>query len=232
MMPSRIDFAQVVEGVTLARADVVALMPGAGAIHLVDCDLDAADLTDLDLAGWRFERCSLRRSDMAKANLERTQWLSCRAPFASFFSVDLTEAAIQSCDFNNANFRHGRLAGARLTGSKLTGADLTDARIIDIHCEEVLMAGAKLAGLSFRKQKLRRLDFSQADLRKSDFRDVIFEECSLRDALLSGARFENADLRGADLGGLRLVDAALFRGATISLEQAEQLLAELGLKLG
>jgi len=32
--------------------------------------------------------------------------------------------------------------------------------------------------------------------------------------------------------GLRLVDAALFRGATISRERAAQLLAELGLKLG
>jgi uncharacterized protein YjbI with pentapeptide repeats len=95
-----------------------------------------------------------------------------------------------------------------------------------------LLAGAKLAGLSFRKQHLRRLDFSQADLRKADLRDVTFEACSLRDALLAGARFDKADLRGADLGGLRLVDAALFRGATISHGQAAQLLAELGLKLG
>ena len=31
------------------------------------------------------------------------------------------------------------------------------------------------------------------------------------------------------LGGLRLVDAGLFRGATISREQAGQLLGELGL---
>lgn len=94
------------------------------------------------------------------------------------------------------------------------------------------MPGAKLAGLGFRKQRLRRVDFSQADLRKADLRDVVFEACSLRDALLAGARFDKADLRGADLGGLCLVDAALFRGATISREQAAQLLAELGLNLG
>jgi uncharacterized protein YjbI with pentapeptide repeats len=116
-------------------------------------------------------------------------------------------------------------------GSKLTGADLTDARIIDLHCEEVLLAGAKLAGLSF-KQRLRHLDFSQADLRKADLRETVFEACSLRDATLTGARFEKADLRGADLGGLRLTDVALFRGATISREQAGQLIAELGLRLG
>ena len=43
--------------------------------------------------------------------------------------------------------------------------------------------------------------------------------------------FEGADLRGADIGGLRLFDAALFRGATISREQAGQLLGELGLNV-
>lgn len=42
---------------------------------------------------------------------------------------------------------------------------------------------------------------------------------------------DGADLRGADLGGLWLVDASLFRSATISREQAGQLLSELGLNL-
>ena len=46
---------------------------------------------------------------------------------------------------------------------------------------------------------------------------------------LSGSRFEGADLRGADLGGLKLVDAGLFRGATISPRQAGELLGGLGL---
>ncbi|NKJ44183.1 uncharacterized protein YjbI with pentapeptide repeats [Novosphingobium sp. SG720] len=233
MMP-RNAFVQTVEGATLARADILALMPanGAGTVNLVACDLGEADLADLDLGGWRFERCSLRSADLTGANLERTQWLSCRGPFAVFLNADLSDATIQSCDFNNANLRHARLTGTRITGCKLTGADLTDARTIDLHCEEVLLVGAKLAGLSFRKRHLQRLDLSQADLRKVDFRDATFEACSLRDALLGGARFEKADLRGAQLDGLRLVDAALFRGATISRDQAAQLIAELGLTLG
>jgi uncharacterized protein YjbI with pentapeptide repeats len=97
--------------------------------------------------------------------------------------------------------------------------------------EETLLVAAKLPGFSFRKTRLQRLDFSQADLRKADFREAVLEDCSLRDANLTGARFEGADLRGADLGGLRLGDAALFRGATISRQQAGQMLAELGLKV-
>ena len=68
-------------------------------------------------------------------------------------------------------------------------------------------------------------------VRKGDFRMTVFEDCSLREAMVSGSRFEGSDLRGADLGGLRLVDAGLFRGATISREQAGQLLGELGLNV-
>jgi uncharacterized protein YjbI with pentapeptide repeats len=49
--------------------------------------------------------------------------------------------------------------------------------------------------------------------------------------MMDGARFDGADLRGADLGGLRLGDARLFRGATISRDQAGKLLGELGLNV-
>ena len=102
---------------------------------------------------------------------------------------------------------------------------------MDVRFEETLLISAKLPAHSFRKQTLRRVDFGHADLRKADFREAVLEGCSLRDANLAGARFDKADLRGADLGGLRLIDASLFRGATISREQAGQLLAELGLRL-
>lgn len=116
-------------------------------------------------------------------------------------------------------------------GCKFTGADLTDVRALEVRFEETLLINAKMPGRDFRKAMLTRLDFSQADLRKCDFRHATFSDCSLRDALLDAARFEGADLRGADLGGVRLGDASQFRGATISSEQASQLLSELGLKV-
>ncbi|HEY4298909.1 MAG TPA: pentapeptide repeat-containing protein, partial [Paraburkholderia sp.] len=50
-------------------------------------------------------------------------------------------------------------------------------------------------------------------------------------AHLKGARFDGADLREADLSGVRLVDAALFKGATISYQQAAVLVTELGLRV-
>jgi uncharacterized protein YjbI with pentapeptide repeats len=102
---------------------------------------------------------------------------------------------------------------------------------LEIRIEESLLINAKMPGRDFRKSTLTRLDISQGDLSKCDFRHSTFVDCSLREALLDAARFEGADLRGADLGGVRLGDALQFRGATISREQARQLLNEVGLKV-
>ncbi|MDQ0086441.1 uncharacterized protein YjbI with pentapeptide repeats [Variovorax boronicumulans] len=85
--------------------------------------------------------------------------------------------------------------------------------------------------MSFRKQKLEQLDFSEADLSGCDFREAVFEGGSLRNAHLKLARFEGADLREVDLGGLRLANAAQFKGATISHRQAASLVEELGLRV-
>ena len=218
-------------GETLDRAAVAALAASGAPVHLIDCDLEGADLSDLDLTGWQFERCNLRRTDLAGAQLEGSRWRSVRAPFANFARANLADAALASSDLNNAVLRGTRLSGAVFAGCKLTGADLSDAGGLDARFEETLLVGAKLAGHSFRKQTLQRVDFGQADLRKADFREAVLDGCSLRDANVAGARFDKADLRRADLGGLRLIDANLFRGATISREQAGQLLSELGLKV-
>ncbi|HEX7819735.1 MAG TPA: pentapeptide repeat-containing protein [Sphingobium sp.] len=226
---------RAVRGQSLTRETVQALIarlaPGTGAGHLVDCDGDETDLSGLDLWGWTFERCSFRRAKFTGARLEGVKWLSCRGAFADFQGADLTDALFRGCDFNNGMFRRATLNSAAFAGCKLTGADLSEARTLHVRFEEVLLINAKLPGHSFRKLTLNRVDFGQADLRKCDFRDSVFEASSLRDANMAGCRFEGADLRGADLGGLRLVDAGRFRGATISREQAGQLLAELGLNV-
>ena len=86
--------------------------------------------------------------------------------------------------------------------------------------------------VSFRKAVLRGLDFADADLSGCDFREAVFEEgCSLRDAHIKDTRFDAADLREADLGGLKLANAKLFAGATISTRQAAELVRVLGLNV-
>ena len=49
-------------GRTLVRSDLAPLAGGAPQV-LVDCDLEDVDLSGLDLTGWRFERCNLRKAD-------------------------------------------------------------------------------------------------------------------------------------------------------------------------
>jgi len=227
--PARATLHRTPPGAPLTRADIEGLL--ALPRHLIDCDLEDANLSGLELTGWRFERCSLRRTDFSRARLETTLWTSCRGAFADFTECDLADAKFISCDFNNASLRRATLDSARIERCKLTGADLTEARAIDVIFDETLLVNARLAGHSFRKARLERIDFSQADLGKCDFRHATFIGCSLRDAHVQGARFDGADLRGADLGGLKLADARLFRGATISSEQAGQLLGELGLNV-
>lgn len=222
---------RAIEARNLTRADIEPLVARRLPVRLVDCDMEEADLSKLDLTGWSFERCNIRRTCFSRSTLEATTWQGCRGAFADFVAADLTEASFASCDLNNSLFRRATLRSATIRGCKLTGADLTEAAAIDVRVEEVLFIGAKLPGWSFRKQSLSRIDFSQADLRKCDFRATTLDECSLRDAMFDGSNFSGADLRTTDLGGLRLTDASRFRGATISREQAGQLLAELGLNV-
>ena len=110
----------------------------------------------------------------------------------------------------------------------MTNAD-TASRGRQADFEDTLLIGADLRKMSFRKNQLKQLDFSEADLSGCDFREAVFVGGSLRNAHMKLTRFEGADLREADLGGLKLVDAKLFRGATISLNQAAALLGELGI---
>lgn len=213
----------------LTRADI---QVRSGQPHsLIGCDLDEADLSGLDLTGWRFERCSLRHTNFGSARLEETHLLSCRGGFASFRAANLDDVLLRGSDFNNATFSDCRMQGARITGCKFTGASLVGLKALEITFEETLFVNAKLAGHSFRNATLRRLDLAQADLRNCDFRSALLDECSLREAIIEGARFEGADLRGADLGGLKLGDAARFRGAIISRAQAALLLSDIGLKV-
>ena len=61
--------AQPVASATLARSDIERLI-GKVPRTLIDCDLEEADISGLDLTHWRFERCNLRRSDLRGQSLK------------------------------------------------------------------------------------------------------------------------------------------------------------------
>lgn len=215
----------------LGRADLLPLAGHEGVV-LSGCTLDEADLRNLDCTGWSFERTSLKHANLSGATLELTRWNSCRGAHASFGAADLEDARLSGCDFNNASFRGAVLSAARFDNCKLTGTDLSEAKALDVRFANTLLVAARLAGFSFRKARLEGLDFSSADLAGCDFRDAQFIACSLREANIDKTMFEGADLRGADIGGLAVLrEPRRFKGAVISAEQAELILAEMGLKV-
>ncbi|HZZ09086.1 MAG TPA: pentapeptide repeat-containing protein [Paraburkholderia sp.] len=227
--------ANTVADATLARADVERLIAANQAsnqpLHFTDCDFEGADLSRLDLRGAQFERCTIVETSLFGAALSHTRWVRCRARQADFASTDLVDAAFQSSDLNNTSWRRAKLASASFHSCKLTGANFEACTALGLSFVETLLVGAHLRGLSFRKATLQQLDFSDADLAGVDFREAVFDGGSLKNAHLKGARFDGADLREADLSGVRLVDAALFKGATISHQQAAVLITELGLRV-
>ena len=217
---------------TLAREDVQRLLAAPrGPLRFEDCDFEGADLSRLDLRSAEFHRCTIVETSFFGAGLTQSRWLRCRGRQADFGSADLVDAVFQSSDLNNTSWRRARLASVNYTGCKLTGANFEACTALGLTFVETLLVGAHLRGLSFRKATLQELDFSDADLAGADFREALFEGGSLKDANLKGARFDGADLRLTDLSGVRLVDAALFRGATISHQQAAVLVTELGLRV-
>lgn len=224
--------AHQVAGATLSRDDVQGLIAAhALPLHFVDCDFEGADLSRVDLRGVAFERCTIVETSFFGATLSHSRWTRCRAREADFGSADLVDAAFRSSDLNNTSWRRAKLASVAFHGCKLTGANFEACTSLGLSFVETLLVGAHLRGLSFRKATLQQLDFSDADLAGVDFREAVFDGGSLKDANLKGARFDGADLRDADLSGVRLVDAALFRGATISHQQAAVLVTELGLRV-
>jgi hypothetical protein len=104
MMISNTDHARTADGLTLARADIVALTAGdnPGTAHLVGCDLDGriSAISILRLAV-RTVYVAPRQLGEGKAGRHAMAHLS--RTVRRFLGADLTDAVIQSCDFNNAD---------------------------------------------------------------------------------------------------------------------------------
>ena len=113
-------------------------------------------------------------------------------------------------------------AAADLWRLDLRGVHITVCHMAETASSSGLLLGADLRQLSFRKMRRRlTLDLFDADIAGCDFRD----------ALMKLARFEVTHLHEERLGGLKLLDAKLFKGATICYRQAAELVAEPGLNV-
>lgn len=227
-MPSAADIV----GEIISRVEMEALISAATKPLVFErCDFDGSDLSRLNMSGFEFRSCTFMATSLYASGLSQTAWLRCRGSQADFEATELVDAQFQFCDLNNTKWRRARLASASFKSCKLTGANFEEVAYLGLVFEDTLLIGAYLHKMSFHKIQLQHLDFSDADLSGCDFRDTVFLGGSLRNAHLKLTRFEGADLREADIAGLKLVDAKLFKGATISHSQASVLLEELGLNV-
>ena len=224
----------IVTGRQLARRNIEACIASRSMpVRLVDCDLDGADLSRLDLSGFMFERCALIEADLSNASAVGTIWTSCRARKTILRGIDLTDAVFRSGDWNNGDWQASRIAGAAFTGVKLTGSGFKEAKTLGATFQDCLMQSCGLLGLSFRKAKLGRCDMSRADLRECDFRDAMFDAgSSIAGSAIAGARFDGADLREVDLSGHGIDSIKTLTGARISAAQAAGMVAGAGLRVG
>lgn len=201
-------------------------------LWLTGVDFSGQNLSRFDLRGIRFERCLFAGTDLTAADLSDTDWRNCRAAQAVFRSATLEDARFSNSDLNNSLWQRSKLAHATFEGCKLTGANFADTATLGLSFKDCVLRSACLSGISFYKTELHNLDFADADLSYCDFRHAVFVDGgSLSMARVNNARFDQADLREASLHGLRLTDAKLFKGATISKSQATMLLAGLGLEV-
>ena len=219
---------------TLTRRNIEAAITAATMpVRLVDCDLEAVDLSRLDLTSFVFERCVLKDADLSHATAVGTTWIGCRARSVEARGIDLTDAVLKGGDWNNVRFDGSLLAGTSFTGVKLTGSSFMDAKSLGATFEECLMASCVLPRFSFRRSRLGRCDMTSADLRECDFREAVFDAgSSLTGANIADARFDGADLRQAELGGHGLDALRVLAGARISIAQAAGIVSSAGLKVG
>lgn len=196
------------------------------------CAFDGQDLEGVDLRGVEFLSCRFVQTLLDRASLSDTRWVSCQCAGAAFDHADLADAQFARCDLNNSSWNYAKLAGASFVDVKLTGARFLEARTLGMSVRNSLLVSADLRSISFRKQVVEGLNLTGADLAGCDFSDAVLIGCDLTNASLKNTRFAGADLRQSRLGDIQVGDLlSHFKGSTISMEQAADLVGALGVNV-
>ncbi len=158
-------------------------------------------------SGREGEQMDISNTDMRSiANLKDYPITALKALNVSFIGLDLSDAQMQFCQFDDSDFRD----------CFLTEADLRGSRFINVKMNRANLRGANLSPLLFKRpdgsQRIERVNLSGADLRFVNLRDaklshVVFMGSNLENADLSGADLRKADLTGANIRNINLKGA-------------------------
>lgn len=196
-------------------------------VPLTGRSLAGAELRDVSLCGLHLVDC-----DLQGANLTQAKYLTqaIRSDFrkVSGMGCELIEAS--SCDFREADLPKAQLG--EMSDCRFQGANLTNARSTQA-MTGCTFDGATLDGFGGWNLKLRGCSFDNVSLKEGDFQEGFIEDCSfagadLRETRFNGSkalvfkncRFENADFRGATLSHVRFehcdLTGARFEDAKLS----------------
>jgi uncharacterized protein YjbI with pentapeptide repeats len=219
-----------------------------------DEDLEDFGLFEMVFIDCRFTDCVFDRARIGSVRFEQCRFLRC-----SFREAEITDCQFvdqearsgcdwQDCDFSEARLRRCDLGMNVIARSRAYLASFSDCALpgarIEVEVQRRISKKKVLGGLSFDRCKLQYAQFAPADLEESrfdgsDLRDCVFQGSDLSRASFRGASLNNADFTDATLDGAILAyasfdsfdfaAAASFRGAVISRDQHEAILASMGL---
>jgi uncharacterized protein YjbI with pentapeptide repeats len=220
------------EGIDFTALDLrSAFRHAADPYTFTGCTFTEANLRGAQLPEVVFTDCHLDIADLTGALLEQAQFRGGSAAKTSMIDTDLTDAVFERIDLANSRWSGALLAGTRFTDSRLVGARMAECRGIGYKFERCHMGLAILTEMNFRNEHIDHLNLTEANLAGCDFTDAVFDGCRLAGAELRAATFTRADLRGADLGQITPMDCHALKGAYISVDQANVILAGLGLHI-
>lgn len=219
-------------GVDFTALDLRRAFPDAALPYtFTNCTFTDANLRGAQLPETVFDTCKLDHADFTGALLEQAKFAGGSAAHLTAIDADLTDAVFERIDLANSRWSGALLAGTLFTDSRLVGARMAECRGVGYKFVRCHLALAVLTEMNFRKEYLDHLNLTEAILAGCDFTDAVFNGCRLAGAELRAATFTRADLRGADLGEIMPMDCHALKGAFISVDQANAILAGLGLHI-
>lgn len=167
------------------------------------CNLQGADLQNLDLVKADLDEANLEGANLAGTNLERASLEGTNLRYANLEGVNLSKADLTTEKDRRTDLRHANLRGANLTQVRLKGANLSHANLENANLSAASLQGAYVNFWNGEEHEL----FS--NLTGANLSQANLQQAKLPEAVLQEANLDGADLRGADLSQANLSGATL-----------------------
>ncbi|MDQ7822256.1 MAG: pentapeptide repeat-containing protein [Candidatus Eremiobacteraeota bacterium] len=193
----------------LAQHDQWAHGRGGQRLHLCGANLDGMRATGTRMIDARFETCSLVDAQISASILSDIEMEDCVLTRAAFSRSDMDRAILYGCRFTQADLRLARLRMADIVGSDFSSALLDRADLTDAILKESIMRGALIYDTTFDRAYVGYCDFCDADLSAQDAVHLCtaegtwFFRCDFRGSNWEGRHLRNTRFTSCRFHGVR-----------------------------